>query len=75
MELSNNEMNTLLKKNDFKSPFNISTNIEGFVKDIKIYLISNFADPKSEALDYIKDVIIYNGIEDPNLFLKKFIFK
>ncbi len=35
----------------------------------------NFADPKGESLDYIKDIIKNNGIDNPNTFLKKFIFK
>ncbi|MDG0844466.1 hypothetical protein M4L39_13690 [Staphylococcus equorum] len=75
MKTSNTEIDYLLSRNDFISPFNNSTDIKGFIKDIKTYLMMNFADPKGESLDYIKDIIKNNGIDNPDTFLKKFIFK
>lgn len=75
MKTSNTEIDYLLSRNDFISPFNNSTDIKGFIKDIKTYLMMNFADPKGESLDYIKDIIKNNDIDNPDTFLKKFIFK
>lgn len=75
MKTSNTEIDYLLSRNDFISPFNNSTDIKGFIKDIKTYLMMNFADPKGESVDYIKDIIKNNGIDNTDTFLKKFIFK
>lgn len=74
MKLSDNEINNMLNKKDFISPFLHNTDIRGFIQDIKKYLSINGADPKGEAKDYIKSVIIKNGIDNPDVFLKKYIF-
>lgn len=73
MKTSNTEIDYLLSRNDFISPFNNSTDIKGFIKDIKTYLMMNFADPKGESLDYIKDIIKNNGIDNPDTFEEIYI--
>jgi len=75
MTMSNKEIDNILSRNDFISPFNHNTDIRGFIQDIKKYLSINCADPKGEAKDYIKSVIIKNGIDNPDDFLNKYIYK
>ncbi len=74
MKLSDNEVNNILNKKDFISPFNHNTDIRGFIKDIKSYLFTRGVDPKGEAENYIKKIIRENGFDDPDTFLKKYIF-
>lgn len=75
MKTSNTEIDYLLSRNDFISPFNNSTDIKGFIKDIKTYLMMNFADPKGEHLKVVKEAIRKNGFNDPEAFLNKYIWE
>lgn len=59
----------------FNSPFRTNISLNEFIADLKKYLILNFADPKGEALDYIKNIIRKNEIAEPDSFLKEYIFK
>lgn len=34
----------------------------------------NCVNPKDEVVDHIKSIIRKNGIDDPDLFIKKYIF-
>ncbi|HCT3180769.1 hypothetical protein C7Q39_11945 [Staphylococcus aureus] len=64
-----------LNKKEFLSPFNQCTDIRGFIQDIKKYLFINLVDPKREAENYIKSIIRKNGIDNPDEFLKNYIFE
>lgn len=68
------EIDILLNRQDFTSPFNHNTDIRGFIRDIKSYLLSRGVDPKGEAEKYIKNIVRENGFHDPDAFLKKYIF-
>lgn len=63
-----------INKTDFISPLYQTTDIIGFIQDIKKYLRMNCVDPKGEVVDHIKSIIRKNGIDDPDLFIKKYIF-
>lgn len=63
-----------LNKKDFISPFGNATDIRGFLQDIKKYLSMHLVDPKSEAENYIKSIIRKNGINNPDEFLKNYIY-
>lgn len=45
MKLSENEVNNMLNKKEFISPFLYNTDIRGFIKDIKSYLFTRGVDP------------------------------
>lgn len=64
----------MLNKKGFISPFLHDTNIRGFIQDIKKYLRINGVDPKCEAENYVKSIIVKNGISNPDNFLKKYIY-
>ncbi|WP_436875259.1 hypothetical protein [Mammaliicoccus sciuri] len=64
----------MLNQKDFISPFLHDTDIRGFIQDIKKYLRINWVDPKSEAENYVKSIIVKNGISNPDNFLKKYIY-
>ncbi|MFB3208866.1 hypothetical protein PF233_13195 [Staphylococcus pseudintermedius] len=64
-----------LNKKEFFSPFNQCTDIKGFIQDIKIYLSTNWIDPRNEAESYIKSIIKKNGIDNPDEFLNNYIFE
>ncbi|MGW7813704.1 hypothetical protein ACWEUB_12840 [Staphylococcus xylosus] len=72
--MSNKEIDNLLSRKDFISPFNHNTDIRGFIQDIKKYLLLNLIDPKGEAENYMKSIIVKNGIDNPDVFLKKYIY-
>ena len=72
--MSNKEIDNLLSRKDFISPFNHNTDIRGFIQDIKKYLLLNLIDPKGEAENYMKSIIEKNGIDNPDVFLKKYIY-
>ncbi|WP_204201108.1 hypothetical protein [Mammaliicoccus sciuri] len=64
----------IYRKKDFNSPFRTNISLNEFIEDLKKYLILNFADPKGEALEYIKNIIRKNEIAEPESFLKEYIF-
>lgn len=74
MKFLQKEAMFMLNEKFFISPFRNSTDINGFIQDIKQYLLLNLVDPKSEAENYIKSIIIKNGINDPDSFLEKYIY-
>ncbi|MFS5032846.1 hypothetical protein SON50_13515 [Staphylococcus aureus] len=74
MEPSKKLREYMISKKDFISPFNHATDLRGFIKDIKSYFRINCVDPKGEAKVFIKSIIRNNGIDDPDLFIRKYIF-
>ena len=64
----------IFRKKDFNSPFRTNISLNEFIEDLKKYLLLNFADPKGETLDYIKNIIRKNGIDESDSFLKEYIF-
>lgn len=59
----------------YKNFRNQPVNFSEFVKEIKTYVSLNFADPKGEHSERIKKLIKENGINNPDEFLKNYIYK
>lgn len=63
-----------INKTDFISPLYQTTDIIGFIQDIKKYLRMNCVDLGGRRIIKKKSIIRKNGIDDPDLFIKKYIF-
>lgn len=68
--ISNDTEDEIRTYNFFKK----SLSFDEFIKDIKTYLSFNFADPKGEHLNIVKEAIRKNGFDNPEAFLNKYIW-